>query len=215
MVKIWRKSIFFLEKLDKIRDEVLFIFIKPYWPRAITPNFLTATRIAIGLVLFVLLFYYKNNNGAIILSLFFIGAFTDLLDGSVARGLNMETKVGETFDPIADRILIIPIAFYSLFGSHKWLFLLLVFLEIINGLMSLYAQSKTVAIKSNIYGKTKMVLQSIVFMGILIIWPKNPGIFLISALWLSMVLMLMSIILKFTEIKTLLRKYDANPQMKC
>lgn len=215
MVKIWRKSISFLEGLDKIRDEVLFVFIKPLWPRTITPNILTAVRIAIGLVLFVLLFYYQNNNGKLILSLFFIGAFTDLLDGSVARGLNMETKVGETFDPIADRILIIPIAFYSLFGSHKWLFLLIVFSEIVNGLMSLYAQSRNVAVKSNIYGKTKMVLQSVVFMGILVIWPKNPGVFLISALWFSMVLMLMSVVLKFIEIKTLLRKHDANLQMKC
>lgn len=206
MKKIWIKSIFFLEKLDKIRDEILFIFIKPLWPRLITPNILTATRIIIGLFLFLLLFYYKNNNGTLILSLFFIGAFTDLMDGSVARGLKMETRVGETFDPIADRILIIPISFYSLFGSHKWLFLLLIFSEIINGLMSLYAQSRNISIKSNIYGKAKMVMQSIVFTGILVFWPKSPGVFLIIALWASMILMLMSIILKFIEIKTLLKK---------
>lgn len=203
MREIWKKSIFFLEKLDKLRDEALFVFIKPYWPRVIAPNFLTAARIAIGLVLFVLLFYHQNTGVKIILSLFFIGAFTDLLDGSVARGLKMETKVGETFDPIADRILIIPIAAYSLWGPHRWLFLVIVLSEVINGLMSLYAQSKNITIKSNIYGKTKMVLQSIVFMGILLVWPKSPGLFLASALWFSMIPMSMSIILKFIEIKTL------------
>lgn len=205
MRRTWQKSIFFLENLDKLRDKVLFVFIKPFWPRIITPNFLTVVRIIIGISLFVLLFYYKNNDGVLILSLFLIGTLTDMLDGSVARGLKMETKVGETFDPIADRILIIPIAAYSLWGPHKWLFLAIVLSEVINGLMSLYAQSKDIDIKSNIYGKTKMVLQSIVFIGILAFWPQSPSIFLVVALWVSMVLMVLSIILKFIEIKTLLK----------
>ena len=47
----------FFERLDIIRDRVLFVLIKPYWPRAITPNHLTFIRIAIGFLLFVLLFY--------------------------------------------------------------------------------------------------------------------------------------------------------------
>ena len=46
----------FLEKIDKLRDRVLFIFIKPYWPRQILPNHLTIIRILIGIYLFILLF---------------------------------------------------------------------------------------------------------------------------------------------------------------
>jgi phosphatidylglycerophosphate synthase len=54
------KLTLFLEKLDRYRDEVLFLFIKPYWPRFISPNHLTYTRIIIGLLLAVLLFFFNK-----------------------------------------------------------------------------------------------------------------------------------------------------------
>src|SRR3989344_7432569 len=89
----------FLERLDKFRDEILFLFIKSYWPRHITPNHLTIFRIILSIVLFVLLFFYHITDKYVIISLFFIGALTDLLDGSIARALNKETKFGVVADP--------------------------------------------------------------------------------------------------------------------
>ena len=38
----------FLENLDSYRDKFLFLFIKPYWPKAITPNHITYVRVAVG-----------------------------------------------------------------------------------------------------------------------------------------------------------------------
>lgn len=191
----------FLEKIDGLRDKVLFVIIKPFWPRKVLPNHLTVARIIIGIILFILLFYYRNDSGTLIISLFLAGALTDLLDGSVARGLNEETKLGAAIDPIADRILIIPIAIYSLITSHSLLLLLLISLEIINAIGSMYGKGKGVFLKSNIFGKIKMVLQSIVFGVILIFWPKPPNIFLIYMLWFSVVLIIVSIYVKFLEIK--------------
>ena len=104
-----------LERMDHYRDELLFLFIKPYWPRNFTPNKITWIRVAIGLVLFVLLFFLGTEDKILILSLFTIGVITDMLDGSVARGLNKVTEFGAMLDSTADRILIIPIAVYSLF----------------------------------------------------------------------------------------------------
>jgi len=190
----------FFERIDDLRDKILLVFIKPFWPRSISPNHLTITRIIIGIFLFILLFYYKNTNQFLVVSLFFLGAFTDMLDGSIARGLNKETKFGIIFDPIADGILIIPIAIYSLFNSHRWLFLLLVLLEIINALVSAYAQNRSILIKSNIFGKIKMVLQSVVFLAILIFWPQEPNEFLIYILWVSMCFIVISIFFKIWEI---------------
>ncbi len=191
----------FLEKMDNLRDKALFILIKPYWPRKILPNHLTIIRIIIGILLFILLFYYKNTNGILIILLFCIGALTDLLDGSVARAFKEETKVGAMLDPIADRILIIPIAIYSLFNLHRWLFLFLILLEIINVLISTYAYGKNIFIQSNIFGKIKMVLQSIVFAAILLFWPETPYILFIYILWLSIVFIIISIFFKILEIK--------------
>ena len=199
------KTIFALkdvfEKIDRGRDQVLFVLIKPYWPRRITPNQITIVRIVIALFLFVILFFYKNDNKFIIISLFCFGAFTDLLDGSVARGLNKVTNIGAMLDPAADRLLIVPIAVYSLFAGHKWLLLILIFLEIINALVSIWAHGKNIFVTSNIFGKLKMLLQSVVFAAILVFFPNEPNLFFIDMLWVSAIFLIIGIYLKVLEIR--------------
>ncbi len=201
MNKSIEKLKLFLEKIDYYRDEVLFVFIKPYWPRKITPNIITTSRIIIGVLLFTLLFFFKIENKIMIISLFFFGVLTDLLDGSVARGKNMVTELGSMLDPVADRIIIVTIAVYSLFGSHKWLLLVLLLIEVANTFVSIYYKTKKVYLQSNIFGKTKMVMQSLVFVAILIAWPNSPHYFFISILWVSVVFALLSILFKISEIR--------------
>lgn len=186
----------FLEKIDRKRDLILFVFIRKYWPRRIIPNHLTYIRLIIGVLLFVLLFYYGIENKLLIIFLFVIGILTDLFDGSVARCLAMETKFGAIIDPAADRMIILPIAIYSLIYNYHWLLLTILVLEIINGLASAYALSKNIESPPNIFAKTKMVLQSIVFGLILIIWPNNPGLLIINILWISVALHILSVFLK-------------------
>ncbi|MBI3631379.1 MAG: CDP-alcohol phosphatidyltransferase family protein [Candidatus Staskawiczbacteria bacterium] len=192
---------FFLEKIDRYRDEVLFVFIKPYWPRKITPNAITAVRIIIGVLLFILLFFFKIENKTLITSLFCLGVMTDLLDGSVARGKNMITELGAMLDPVADRIIIITIAVYSLFQPHRWLLLSLLLIEIINLLVSIYYKTKKVYLESNVFGKTRMVLQSLVFVAILVVWPNPPSQLFVNVLWLSAVFAVLSIFLKILEVR--------------
>lgn len=190
----------FLEGLDKKRDQILFVFIKKYWPRWLKPNHLTYVRLIIGVLLFILLFYYGIENKTLIILLFVLGVLTDLFDGSVARCLKMETKFGAFLDPIADRIIILPIAIYSLIGSHHWLLLTLLILETINGLASIYATANNIPDDPNIFGKTKMVLQSIAFGLILIFWPQEPGLLIINILWLSVVLKILAVFLKIINL---------------
>lgn len=191
----------FFDAIDTWRDKVLFVFIKPFWPRSISPNSLSIIRILISVTLFILLFYYNNTNRALIISLFCIGALSDMLDGSVARGLNKVTKFGIIIDPIADRMLIIPIAVYSLMDSHYWLLAILVALEIINMLVSGYGYKKHIFAGANIFGKVKMALQSVVFLGILIFWPKEPHEFFIYLLWISVYFIVISIFFKILDLK--------------
>ena len=199
MNKFIRDLKLFLEKIDHYRDEALFVFIKPYWPRKITPNVITTARIIIGVLLFALLFFFKIEDKILIISLFFFGALTDILDGSVARGKNMVTELGAILDPVADRIIIITIAVYSLFEHHRWLLLVLLLTEVVNTFVSIYYTTKKVYIESNIFGKTKMVMQSLVFIAILIVWPNLPPQFFIALLWLSIVFTILSIFLKIIE----------------
>lgn len=191
----------FLEKLDNYRDEALFLFIKPYWPRKITPNHITYIRIIISILLFILLFFLEVRDKILITSLFFVGILTDLLDGSVARGTNRVTEWGAMLDSTSDRLLIIPIAVYSLANSYITLLLALISLEIINSLASLYYKTKAIYLESNIFGKTKMVLQSVVFVAILIVWPNSPPSLFINLLWLSTVFTFLSIFSLVMELK--------------
>jgi len=192
----------FLEKIDHYRDEFLFLFIKPYWPKKISPNQLTYARVVIGLLLFILLFFFGIENKFLIISLFCVGALTDLFDGSVARGLNKITGLGTMLDPIADRVLIVPIAVYSLYGDQKWLLLLLLLAEVAGALVSLFYKSKEERVNINIFGKTKMVLLSIVFAALLIVWPNAPSIFFIDILWISLIFSLLSIFTRILELKS-------------
>ena len=184
----------FLEKLDHYRDELLFLFIKPYWPRKISPNQITYVRIGVGLILFAALFFFGIENKPLILSLFCLGAITDLVDGSVARGLNKVTEFGTMLDPIADRVLIFPIAFYSLYKFQKWLLFFLILVEMIGGLIAILQKSKEMPIGANIFGKTKMVLLSLVFIAVLIVWPNSPPTFFIDVIWASLVFSFLSYI---------------------
>jgi CDP-diacylglycerol--glycerol-3-phosphate 3-phosphatidyltransferase len=195
-----------LEKLDRKRDQILFYFIKKFWPRWLVPNYLTYGRLIIGILLFVLLFYYGIENKLLIVTLFIIGILTDLFDGSVARCFESESKFGAFIDPAIDRVLIIPIAIYSLISSHHWLLLTLIVLEAIGALISAYPQSKNVFIPPNIFAKTKMVLQSIVFALILITWPKAPNVFFINILWISAIFLVIALFFKVLEIRKVLNE---------
>lgn len=191
----------FLEGLDQYRDKILFVFIKPCWPRKITPNQITWLRVFLAIVIFVLLFFLKIENKVLILSLFSVGILTDLFDGSVARGLDKVTEFGAMLDSTADRILILPIAVYSLFSGHKWLLLVLLLAEVLNALASIFYKSKEIYLESNIFGKTKMVLQSVVFVVILIVWPDLPEEIFIDMLWLSVIFTILSIFTRVVELK--------------
>lgn len=189
-----------LERLDYYRNELFYFFIKPYWPRKITPNQVTWLRVLIGIALCIMLFFFKFEDKAIVVALFCIGAFTDILDGPVARGTNRVTEFGAMLDSTADRILILPIAVYSLFGGHKWLLLCLLLVEIINAISSIFYKSKEIYLESNIFGKTKMVLMSVVFIVILFMWPEPPVGFFIWVLWITIPISLLSIFTRMVEL---------------
>ena len=196
-----KKLQLFLENIDSYRDKALFVFINPYWPRKITPNHITYIRVLIGIILIIILFFFKIDGKSTILSLFIIGLVTDLIDGPIARGLGKVTEFGAMLDSASDRLLIMPIAIYSLLQYQKWLLFVLILTEILNGIFSLYYSSKEAYLKSNIFGKIKMVIISAGFLGILFVWPNPLPLFFIYLLWISIPFSILSILSKSTELK--------------
>lgn len=70
------------------------------------PNKLSTLRICM-VPLFVAAYFLSYSWGAFVaVGIFILAAFTDFLDGYIARKYNMTTDLGKLLDPIADKILI-------------------------------------------------------------------------------------------------------------
>jgi len=188
-----------LEEFNGVKDRFLSGFVKKHWPRWLLPNYLTIARIAIGFSLFILLFDFRNDSGVFISSLFALGVLTDILDGVVARSLHKKTIFGTYADPLADRILILPVLVYVLM-EYQFLLFFIVFFEIINAFVSMVGQDKELFLEANIFGKTKMAAESAALLVILLFWPKDPNPFLLSVLWMTVGLMLINITAKIDQL---------------
>jgi CDP-diacylglycerol--glycerol-3-phosphate 3-phosphatidyltransferase len=67
--------------------------------------FLTLFRIFAGLFIFLLVFAFDAYLLALLI--FFVASLSDYLDGNLARRYNVESALGATLDPIADKILVL------------------------------------------------------------------------------------------------------------
>src|SRR5438270_10207269 len=97
------------------------------------------------------------------LAIFLAAAFTDLLDGYLARRWKQVTTIGTLLDPIADKLLI-SAALISLVQVRTlpgWMAILIIAREFaVSGLRSI-AAAEGYTIKASDLGKTKMVTQVI------------------------------------------------------
>jgi cardiolipin synthase (CMP-forming) len=74
-------------------------------PPALTiANLLTVLRLIL-IPVFVTALYYQQFKWA--LTVFFVAAITDGLDGLVARSFNQKTQLGAILDPMADKLLLV------------------------------------------------------------------------------------------------------------
>lgn len=131
------------------------------------PNKLSCLRIIlvpVMAVVFLLNFAYAPLVAVVV---FALAAFTDFLDGKIARKYNMVTDLGKLLDPIADKLLIlfalflvveanlIPVGFGAFCGG------IIIGRELLISAVRQIAASKGVIIQANIYGKIKTFVQDI------------------------------------------------------
>lgn len=138
---------------------------------------------------------FTLTNDIVALLIFLSAAFTDLLDGYLARRWNQITTVGMLLDPIADKLLI-SAALISLVQVHRvpgWMAVLIIGREFaVSGLRSI-AASEGYTIQASDLGKTKMVTQVVAIALILAAedhsWLLGPANF---CLWGTMLFALVS-----------------------
>ena len=166
------------------------------------PNKITVSRIVLIFVMIIAMFvlafipdFHVKSIGnsrinlvyLIFTIVFIIAAFTDMLDGKIARKCNLVTDLGKFLDPIADKLLndammiflLVPQA-YALEqrGNPLMLTILLICVvlmiarDLIVDALRLVAVKKNIVIAANIFGKAKTVLQMIAIpMLLLNDWP--------------------------------------------
>ncbi len=138
-------------------DYVMKAIILPFVPEAMHPNHITVLRF---LMTPVVLWFLYTEQYVLGVALFILAAFTDALDGSVARVRRKITPWGIFFDPIADKLLIGSVALLVALQHFQPI---IVFLAIVLDIMpSLrWASTKYVGtvMAANVWGKAKMFLQ--------------------------------------------------------
>ncbi len=158
------------------------------------PNVLTIMRLALAAVFFAALamFHYaqpitpaQRNWLLLGLALFVIAAVTDALDGYLARRWKAESKFGRIMDPVCDKLLIIGALIFlagpnftlhtvepsvrQASGVYPWMVAVMLLRELlVTGIRS-EMESSGIQFGANVWGKLKMILQSVVVPAVLLL----------------------------------------------
>ena len=139
-------------------DHVMRYTFVPLVPRWVTPNHITLFRMALTPFVVWILFLGDYRLG---IPLFVLAAFTDMLDGSVARIRRQITPWGVFFDPVADKMLVGGVALtVALKYFHPALVFVAIALDLLPALVFLSRKNPGKdMMRANVWGKVKMVLQ--------------------------------------------------------
>ncbi len=141
------------------------------------PNFITLLRILLVPVFVVIYWLHDGWSYVAAALLFGLAAFTDWLDGYLARRLNQTTPFGAFLDPVADKLIVVS-ALVILMAHHGsvWLTLpglIIVGREIvISALREWMAEMRSSgAVAVSMLGKVKTTLQMIAIVLLLALEP--------------------------------------------
>lgn len=125
------------------------------------PNVLTMLRVVAVPVIVVALLDETPDGDVIAAAVFALAAFTDGLDGYIARRRQQVTTFGKLMDPLADKLLVIAalISLVSLGRLAAWVAMVIIARELaVTGLRGLAAEQGLV-ISASWLGKVKTGLQ--------------------------------------------------------
>ncbi|MFA6017622.1 MAG: CDP-alcohol phosphatidyltransferase family protein [Patescibacteria group bacterium] len=139
-------------------DYIMKYTVIPLIPRWISPNHVTMLRMAMTPSV---IWFLSVGDLSLGIPLFVFAAFTDAIDGSLARLRHRITAWGIFFDPVADKILIGGVALtVAIQYFHPALVFSAVALDLLPGILFLSRKKEERRVMSaNTWGKIKMVLQ--------------------------------------------------------
>jgi len=182
-----------------ISDRILSATVLRFFPQRVTPNHLTIFRFFTVPFVIFLIFIERYASGIV---LFAISAFTDALDGAMARTRDKITEWGTIYDPMADKLLI---GLTAIVLMPRFLnpiiafFVILIEMLLIGGAYYLKNRGFEHRIHANAWGKAKMIAQSF-GIGFLLLYPiLSIPIFLTLAMYLLYISIVLGIISLITH----------------
>lgn len=144
------------------------------------PNQITVGRFFLAVILLALLAGFdlrRHPTDSLILEaafwIFIVAAVTDILDGYLARKQNQVTSFGRVLDPFVDKILVcgsfilllgrgfVDDAGQNVTGLSAWMVVVIVARELLVSGLRGFNEAAGTPFASNIWGKIKMVVQSV------------------------------------------------------
>lgn len=165
------------------------------------PNKLTMVRILLIPVMIILYYipYLRETEVFLNVSLLYLleaivfaaAAFTDFLDGSIARKRNLVTTFGKFADPLADKMLVFTaMTMFLLDGQFPlWAFVIILIRELMVSGIRMVAAGKDVVIAAGKTGKYKTAITMVTLI-IMFFSSMHKGVFITGQ-----VLMYLSVIL--------------------
>ena len=187
------------------------------------PNSITITRlILIPFFMFFMIIPVLPETATRLLAagIFGVTAFTDFLDGYLARKLNLVTDFGKFLDPVVDKLMIFG-AFFGILvmyrGDNTFMMVfafaafIVVFRETaVTSLRMIASNTTEVVIAANFLGKIKTVSQIVCVLVILL----EPVIIINSTGWLSyaliIIMTIMTLVSGFSYFRAYLPLLDTN-----
>lgn len=143
------------------------------------PNKLTVARILLTFVFMFFLFSGGIFAKVMALVIFVAAAFTDYLDGFIAKKYNIISDFGKMMDPVADKILTLAafLAFVEMKLVPAWMVVIIIMRELTITSIRLVALRKGEILSAGIGGKHKTVSQMLsIFVILVFIVIKEAGV---------------------------------------
>ncbi len=143
------------------------------------PNKLTVLRLLlVPVIVVVLLLEVSTLTNILGAAIFLITAFTDFLDGKIARKRGLVTDFGKFLDPLADKFMVLSAMMCIMYRSHSnvllfnifmWLVMVTVFRELaVASIRLIAAKNANIVVAANMLGKIKTVSQIVCVMAALL-----------------------------------------------
>jgi CDP-diacylglycerol--glycerol-3-phosphate 3-phosphatidyltransferase len=186
------------------------------------PNLLTFGRI-LAIPLVILLLDRGTPRDCVVAALVYSGAaLTDLLDGYLARRMNVVSVLGKFLDPLADKLLVMASLIYMVPMGRipEWAVTVLLAREISVTALRGIASSEGVVIAAGDDGKSKTALQMIGILALILGYPYHltlPGIIdlgMVDLVYVGRALIYASLVFSISSAVSYVRLFAAAVEAK-